>query len=1136
MPVKPATQNQHSSNSPTSKVLTIGDAVYDLDDHTPMMVQYLTMKVNYPQALLLYRMGDFYELFFDDAKRAAQILDITLTRRGTDKAGNTIAMAGVPFHAADSYMARLIAAGQTVVVCEQIDESTTSQLPTMGAKSKKDTADNINTSSKGGKAKAATIMRREVVKTLTAGTITDDALISEGSTPTVVAIDIAAMKKGVSKDANKNASKEQPLQAAISQLDLAAGTLTTQELSATSSDELQIQMLTVLARFAPSECIVSEALNDTIGEDWLLWLRSTLDCPIIEVAANDFHKDHAPNTLCQQFDVQRLDGLGILDMPLSQTSCAALIHYARQTQQRHVPQVNQLIVEHDDDYLIIDANSQQNLELFAPVSSNGTSLISVVNHCKTPMGRRLLVQQMKRPLRQHSLIDQRLDAIGSLLNNERQSNDHQPNTSVTELRQTLNAISDVERISSRIGLMSARPRDLRKLCDSIASSAQLGEQLNTLFMGTSKGFEQKSSEQKGLLPLLMQYLPAQMPAIKEIAELIGRSIVIEPPAHIRDGGMIASGFDEEFDRLSHLHDNIQATLDEMLERERQAHQLSSLKVGFNKVSGFYFELPKMQAQNAPEHFIRRQTLKSSERFITDELKTVETEYLSAQTLALAREKQLYQQLLITLSGQLGQLQQLSAAIAQIDVLSNWAQLAITYNWQRPIMGNEIASDDLVNSKNADSPNLNNAGSDNLNSNNERQQTQLNFDEPSLANNQAPNSISRSSQNSPTSIDIKAGRHLVVEAALNPSFVTSKANKNSTAKQTRAFVANDCQLGTGASNLDNYSFDNNSLNNNSLDKNSHPERLLLITGPNMGGKSTYMRQTALIVLLAHCGSYVPAASARIGDIDRIFTRIGSADDLAGGKSTFMVEMIETANILNQATNKSLVLMDEVGRGTATTDGLAIAHACVNKLLEIGCLTLFATHYFELTQLADRGFYSCDNTDGNNNISPYKNGNKPTGIRNVHVAASDVDGQLLLLHQIREGAASSSFGLHVAKMAGIPHEVLEDAESYLVDNLNIDNVAITNVAANNATATQALDDTINRKSDLTNSINEKRQLNYPNSSQNHADTIAKQATTRAEKTKQDQLLDLQQALDSINPDSLTPKQAHDMLYTLKHLISC
>ncbi|WP_114701258.1 DNA mismatch repair protein MutS [Psychrobacter proteolyticus] len=1032
MTVKPSVQNQsstpNSSEKPLSKqensdCLSIGDAVYNLADHTPMMVQYLTMKANYPQALLLYRMGDFYELFFDDAKRAAQILDITLTRRGTDKAGNTIAMAGVPFHAADSYMARLIAAGQTVVVCEQIDESTTgnadnkSNVPAMGDKQKKDKS----------KSAAGSIMRREVVKTLTAGTITDDALIAPNHTPTVVAIDIAAMK---------TQDNSQTLQAAVSQMDLAAGTLTTQTLIADKNDidNLQTQMLTVLARFAPSECIISEALIDSVGgsigsndTEWLLWLRQNLDCPIIEVAANDFHREHASDTLCQQFEVQRLDGLGIHEAPLAQTSCAALIHYARQTQQRHVPQVNQLIVEYSDDYLIIDANSQQNLELFTPVSSNGTSLISVLNHCQTPMGKRLLVQQMKRPLRQHSRISMRLDAITCLLkleSNSTESNqDVKDGSLVTRLRETLNTIGDIERISSRIGLMSAKPRDLRKLADGIASSAQL----TTLL--TASGI---SHEDAGLLPMLMQQLPDQLPAVQSVAELIERAIVIEPPAHIRDGGMLAAGFDEEFDRLTHLHDNIQSTLDEMVDRARQDNQLPSLKIGFNKVSGFYFELPKMQAKNAPAHFIRRQTLKSSERFITDELKEVETEYLSAQSLALAREKQLYQELLTQLNQHLADLQQLSAAIAQLDVLSNWAHLAMMYNWQRPIMG--------------------------------------------LHTKDQSESVAKSQ----TNIDIRQGRHVVVEAALNQ---TNANSRNSNSLSTNYFVANDCALGS----------------------NEHPERLLLITGPNMGGKSTYMRQTALIILLAHCGSFVPAASAHIGDIDRIFTRIGSADDLAGGKSTFMVEMIETANILNQATNKSLVLMDEVGRGTATTDGLAIANACVNRLVEIGCLTLFATHYFELTQLT-------------NDI-----GNHHADIRNVHVAASEVDGQLLLLHQIKDGAASSSFGLHVAKMAGIPTQVLNDAKRYLADNLQLDHLTVDKA--------QTIDD----KNELAKSVKDKRQESYNDATLNQEVSHTAQTSDALSNPKQNQLFSIQDELSMIDPDSLTPKQAHDLLYHLKKIIS-
>ena len=1042
-PSKYAISKQQTAAPLTSDQLMVGDVVYHLADHTPMMVQYLTMKANYPQALLLYRMGDFYELFFDDAKRAAQILDITLTRRGTDKAGNTIAMAGVPFHAADSYMARLIAGGQTVVVCEQIDESATgtdqakksSNAPTMGDKQKKDKS----------KSAAGSIMRREVVKTLTAGTITDDALIAPNHTPTVVAIDIEIPKS----------NSKQPVQAAISQMDLAAGTLTTQTLSVSYNNNhhdiegLQAQMLTVLARFAPSECIISEAFNDSLSEDWLLWLRQNLDCPIIEVAANDFHREHASATLCQQFDVQRLDGLGINDALLAQSSCAALIHYARQTQQRHVPQLNQLIVEYSDDYLIIDANSQQNLELFTPVSSNGTSLISVLNHCQTPMGRRLLVQQMKRPLRQHSRINLRLDAITSLLNTDKQSEQSSENISlVTSLRETLNAIGDMERISSRIGLMSAKPRDLRKLADGIASSAQL----TTLL--TNAG---SCHEQAGLLPMLMQQLPAQLPAVQTVAELIERAIIAEPPAHIRDGGMLAAGFDAEFDRLTHLHDNIQVTLDEMVERARQESQLPSLKVGFNKVSGFYFELPKMQAKNAPAHFIRRQTLKSSERFITDELKAVETEYLSAQSLALTREKQLYHELLTELGNHLAELQQLSAAIAQIDVLSNWAQLATIYNWQRPVMSNDSTKNSSLNGE-----------LENIESKNSHSKNGLN-------------------NNSQTSIDIKAGRHVVVEAALNPVH----ANSHTPAKHSSHFVANDCALGSHES----------------------PERLLMITGPNMGGKSTYMRQTALIVLLAHCGSFVPASHAHIGDIDRIFTRIGSADDLAGGKSTFMVEMIETANILNQATNKSLVLMDEVGRGTATTDGLAIAHACVNRLLEIGCLTLFATHYFELTKLAE------------NNIDNHieNNANYHASIRNVHVAASEIDGQLLLLHQIKDGAASSSFGLHVAKMAGIPTQVLDDAKRYLADNLKLDPINVENVT------------TVDDKNELAKSVNDKcAHMNYHKTEKVDIN-LTNHTQAMNDIPQQNQMFSLQDELSAIDPDSLTPKQAHDLLYHLKKIIS-
>lgn len=1029
----------------SQNILTIAGQTYDLALHTPMMVQYLTMKAQYPHALLLYRMGDFYELFFEDAKLAAQLLDITLTRRGTDKAGNTIAMAGVPFHAADSYMARLIAAGQTVVVCEQVEETEDSQSQasnnantvnaTATQLSHKQPIDKKPDNKKG-------IMHREVVRTLTAGTLTDDALIAPDKTPTVVAIDIALPK---ARQVNNPS-----YQAAISQLDLAAGKVVTQALTASSAADLQSQMLTVLARFAPSECIISEAIQET----WQRWLASQLDCPLITVAAADFHPTHAPATLCQQFAVRQLDGLGIADQPLIQTSCAALIHYARQTQQRQIPHVNQLIHEHSEDYLIIDAGSQRNLELFAPASAQGTALISVLNYCKTAMGKRLLQQQLKRPLRQRSTINQRLDAIDGLLNHTGKQLD--------DLQDTLAGIADIERISGRIGLATAKPRDLARLGESITYAATLQNQL------VAAGIDPTST---GLLSLLLSQLPNaenvanvetnvndevnNLPNIEAnndlddlvadeqnpqpltslaVAALIQRAIVPEPPAHIRDGGMIANGYDAEFDRLTHLHDNIEQTLDEMAAAVREQYHLPSLKVGFNKVSGFYFELPKSQAASAPEHFIRRQTLKNCERFITDELKTIETEYLGAQTLALAKEKQLYNELLSTLSTALPNLQQLSQTIAQLDVLINWSVLAQQYQWQRPTL---------------------------------------------VEGEQQP------------SLEIIQGRHVVVEAAIAQTDLAKKSR--STAQY---FVANDCALGSE----------------------THPERLLLITGPNMGGKSTYMRQTALIVLLACCGSFVPAESATIGDIDRIFTRIGSADDLAGGKSTFMVEMIETAHILNLASEKSLVLMDEVGRGTSTTDGLAIAHACVQQLAQMGCLTLFATHYFELTQLTQHA-----------DLAGH--------IRNVHVAASEIDGQLLLLHKIKDGAANSSFGLHVAKMAGIPQQVLIAAEHYLQAQLK--QTHSDSINSENSENKQLLHEKNDLAKSRTADMVAQPELDYGANDYSADNLTVNEKELPIAQTKQNQQVNKQDAVYSalakIQPDELSPKEAHDLLYQLQQLAS-
>ncbi len=1035
-------------------ILHINGKTYDLTEHTPMMVQYLSMKVNYPQALLLYRMGDFYELFFDDAIRAANILDITLTRRGNDKAGNTIAMAGVPYHAADSYMARMIAAGETVVICEQIDDETPDALefdPTIDT----DTTDSTQPSPRDNQPQAAAkpskgIMRREVVKTLTAGTLTDDALIAPNQTPSVVAIDVLFDKKGLLHHINKSASTQpEHWQAGVSQLDINAGTLRTQTITlddllkhppqkpntlsqAAAESLLKQRLLTLLTRFAPSEVIIPETLSD----EWRHWLQASLDCPVISVAASDFHSQHASATLCQQFRVQTLEGLGISDSISAQTSSAALIHYAQQTQQRHTPQVRELIVERDDDYLIIDDISSRNLELFAPTSPNGTSLVSVVNHCQTPMGKRLLVTQLKRPLRLASArdtINLRLDAVDWLCQLPAMS-------SLVSLQEILQSMADIERISSRIALHSAKPRDLRRLADSIASSQQLSERLQAFGL---------TAEHTGLLPMLLTQLPPDHAELLEVAQWINTAIVAEPPAHIRDGGMIAKGYDDTFDSLTHLHDNIQETLDEMAEQARQDYNLPSLKVGFNKVSGFYFELPKSQATSAPDAFIRRQTLKNSERFITEALKELEISYLDAQTDTLAREKALYQNLLCQLADQLSHLQRVSSALAQIDVLLNWAMLAKANHWVRPTLSGLATT------------------------------------ATTTAETTAPADASY--------IDIQGGRHLVVEAMLQPQFRGVGASSTQQPANTTGaqhFVANDCLLGTTVS----------------------PERLLLITGPNMGGKSTFMRQTALIVLLACCGSFVPAAAATLGDIDRIFTRIGSADDLAGGKSTFMVEMIETARILNLATPHSLVLMDEVGRGTSTTDGLAIAHACALQLCQLQCLTLFATHYFELTELAKL------------DALQHK-------IRNVHVAATEVDGQLLLLHKIQDGAASSSFGLHVAKIAGIPEAVLALAQNYLaahtsrqladagtssaINHANIDK-AYANVADN--TAQPCLDVIDSSPNAQPPKVAKPLKFAKP----------AAPVATNPLSSKASQFF---AHLGALKADELTPKQALDLIYALQ-----
>lgn len=935
-----------------------------------MMQQYLTLKADYPHALLLYRMGDFYELFFDDAKIASDILGITLTRRGNDKQGNNIPMAGVPFHSADGYIARLINAGQTVVICEQVEEN--EKTDTLA----ENTVKKPNTAQKSAQKSTAkpTLMQRKVVRTLTAGTLTDDNLITQGQTPTVVAISFAKSQMSVG----------------LAQLDLAQGQIRVTQLDCDSLSHLQSELANALSRFDPSEILIDEQLSDA-------WQHCLQDClasvsdrpiPLMAQAHSYFLPANASEHLTHHLGVTTLSGFGLDNQPLAVTSASVVLHYGKQTQQADLSHIRQIKTENNADFLQLDTISQHNLEIFKPVLSSGISLLSVIDHCQTPMGKRALVHHLHRPLLNINMINRRLDAVEQLM--------ALPTEIFNNLNQTLSEIGDIERIGGRIGLGSAKPTDLVKLRFSLEQALVLAKQLQRRFDFTDITTLNADTP---LLAMLAKQLPdiAQNDNFAEIFSLLHQAIVDEPPAHIRDGGMIKHGYDPELDSLQNLHSNIEQTLENLANQEREKNNLPQLKVGFNKVSGFYFELSSLQAKNAPEYFSRRQTLKNAERFITPELKTLEESYLSAQGQAVSLEKRIYDNLLNQLKSQLPDLQRLAKAIGYLDVLANWVRLA--------------------------------------------RSTQENWCRPTFTGGEA-------------SLNIQGGRHIVVEMGQKRG---QSANANNA--QLEPFIANDCILGTTA----------------------QPERLMLITGPNMGGKSTYMRQTALIVLLACCGAFVPAKSAQLGRIERIFTRIGSADDLASGKSTFMVEMIETANIMNQARPNSLVLMDEVGRGTSTQDGLAIAHACVNFLADnIGCLTLFATHYFELTELAETH----------------------PKMFNQHLVTQEIDGQLLLLHKIAKGATHRSFGLHVAKMAGVPQTILDNAQTYLAEN--VDKKA--NVSENLPIKTP------------------QPPLNLPLNSEQTVSPIVISPVQNAVTEK----------LTALNPDDLTPKQALEFIYSLKELL--
>ncbi|MDO4223630.1 MAG: DNA mismatch repair protein MutS [Acinetobacter sp.] len=797
-----------------------------IESHTPMMQQYLRVKAQYPHALLFYRMGDFYELFFDDAHRAVKILGITLTHRGKSN-GQPIPMAGVPFHSADGYLAKLVKAGQTIAICEQVGEVT-------------------------GKAP----VEREVVRIITAGTLTDDNLLGLYQSSNLVALCLHQHTIG------------------LALLDLSAGIFKVQQI-----DDNMEQLHLELARLMPSEMIVDE---DLIDPNFIDQIQSSLDCPISKRPNVDFNLNNADKTLCDQLGVSTLSGFGIDHLPYAKAAAAALIHYAKETQKTELPHIRSIQVEQSQHFMALDPVTRRNLEINQPLFEHGTSLFQLLNDCKTAMGGRLLNRTLTQPLRDTVILEQRLDAIQQLINGYHES----------PVRLVLQDISDIERVLSRIALGSARPRDLVQLRQAFA-------QLPLLRHALQPAIHALSSD------AVLSQLNQDFGDFQHLYDYLQRAIVEYPPVMLRDGSVIAEGFDAELDELRQIKQHSGQFLINLEQQERQRTGINTLKIAYNKVSGYYIELTRGQAENAPSDYIRRQTLKNAERFITPELKSFEDKVLSADARALNREKLLFEQILNTLKQHIAELQLMSMAIAQLDVLCNFAYQARLRQWQRPEFSPEVG------------------------------------------------------------IHIVAGRHPVVEAL-------SKS----------PFVANDTAL-------------------------DQHHRLSIITGPNMGGKSTFMRQTALICILAYCGSFVPAQSAKLGLIDRIFTRIGSADDLSSGKSTFMVEMTETAQILHHATSQSLVLMDEVGRGTSTYDGLSLAWACVLDLSKrIKCLCLFATHYFELTELE-----------------------KEQHIKNQHVTAVESNGKLILLHKVQAGSASQSHGLQVAKLAGIPNSVIKDAQKRL-----------------------------------------------------------------------------------------------------------
>jgi DNA mismatch repair protein MutS len=843
----------------------------DKSGHTPMMQQYLQLKAQHPDMLLFYRMGDFYELFFEDAERAARLLDITLTQRGASN-GQPIKMAGVPYHAAEQYLARLIKLGESVAICEQIGDPATSKGP----------------------------VERKVVRIVTPGTLTDSALLEEKRDSLLLALQQRVGRVG------------------LAWLNLASGSF---QVAETSLANLPAE----LERLQPSEILHAENIEPP-----------PVDAACTTLPVWHFDLEAARRALCQQFSTLDLAGFGCDDFTLGLEAAGALLGYAKLTQGQSIAHVRGLQVYSAAQYVRMDAATRRNLEITQTLRGEpAPTLLSLLDTCATNMGSRLLAHWLHHPLRDRNVLRARHDAVGQLGDLQR------------KVHEQLRPSVDVERITARIALKSARPRDLSGLRDTLGELPRLHAMLSACDAA------------------LVQSLAAALQADSALVELLQRTIKAEPSSVLREGGVIADGFDAELDELRGIQTNCGDFLLALETRERARTGIEKLKVEYNRVHGFYIEVSVANADKVPDDYRRRQTLKNAERYITPELKTFEDKALSANERALAREKFLYDQLLDNLAPFIPQLQRIAAAMAELDVLATFAERAATLNFSAPQF----------------------------------------VDEPVLR--------------------IAEGRHPVVEA------------------QVEHFIANGTEL--------------------------HVQRqMLLITGPNMGGKSTYMRQVALIALLAHCGSFVPAREAVLGEIDQIFTRIGASDDLASGRSTFMVEMTEAANILHNATDRSLVLVDEIGRGTSTFDGLALAYAIARHLLENNrSYTLFATHYFELTRLAEEF----------------------PQLANVHLSAIEHQHSIVFLHAVNEGAASQSYGLQVAALAGVPQTVIKLAKKQLVR------------LEQNSAAQSPQGDLFDHKVAI-----EEEPAEHP----------------------------LLAALRALQPDELSPKEALESLYQLKKLL--